>query len=465
MNKLHCLNIFLVTLAVCFFKEGKSEERPNILFILTDDQSQIDVGAYGHPVLKTPNIDQLGKEGMRFNNAFTSTAMCVPSRSSLFTGLHPMRHGAHPNHSNIKEGVVGIGKYLDSLGYQVGIIGKIHVKPISAFGFDLHKELLDYAWDSKLTKEEIQIAMDSLAASGNPFVLFVCIANPHTPWPGDWKGDINQISLPPYLLDIPITRETVSNYYAHVEFADRKVGEVISVAKDLGLYEDLMVFFSSDHGAVFPHGKYNLYDAGIKVPFIVRWPGKITAGSKNEALIQFVDVLPTLIDIAGDEPNGYLDGKSILPLLFNEKQAIHKYIYATSSKDRTKTDYPIKAVRSKRYKYIINTEHQEVYTSWITDTDSTMRKKNPAKYHRQFGYWPVWKERSETDRTANFLVDAYLNRPKAEFYDLQNDPYELENLIHSAELNEVKEEMKKKLEEWMIDQKDIHYSKGLFARD
>ena len=142
---------------------GKEQDsgRPNILFILTDDQSQIDMGAYGNTVLETPNMDRLARESMVFENAFTSTAMCVPSRTSLYTGLHPMRHGAHPNHAPVRSSVTSVANHLDELGYKVGLIGKVHVNPDSTFNFHYLKYLLDFAWDVKLTREEMLNLIDA----------------------------------------------------------------------------------------------------------------------------------------------------------------------------------------------------------------------------------------------------------------------------------------------------------------
>ncbi|MHC4759576.1 MAG: sulfatase family protein, partial [Planctomycetota bacterium] len=324
-------------------QEKKETQKPNMLFILTDDQSQIDMGVYGHTLLETPNMDKLAQEGMVFENAFTSTAMCVPSRTTLYTGLYPMRHGAHPNHAPIRSGVRCVADYLGELGYKVGLIGKIHVNPESAFNFHYLKDLLDYAWDKKLTKEEMKLAMKTLSADGGPFALFICIGNPHVPWPAEWDKNPDDIQVPAHLYDNKKTRLTLSRYYEHVELADKKVGQAVEAATELNFYDDMVVFLSGDHGAEFIHGKYTLYDAGIKVPFAVRWPGRVQAGSRSEALVQFVDVVPTMIDIAGGKAVESLDGRSVLPVLLQETKKHHTYVYATSSKDGDKTDYPIKA--------------------------------------------------------------------------------------------------------------------------
>lgn len=440
-------------------KGEKSGDKPNILFILTDDQGFSDASALGNSLLETPNIDRLAEESLRFTNAFTSTAMCVPSRTTLYTGLHPMRHGAHPNHAPLRPGIPTVADYLEELGYKVGLIGKVHVNPIDSFGFHYMKELLDFAWDSLLTPLEMRKAMKALGSEGDPFALFVCISNPHTPWPADWSGDPANIQLPDYLYDNTATREALSRYFAHVEIADRKVGEVLEVARELDLLEAMVVFFSSDHGAEFVHGKYNLYDAGIKVPFFVRWPGVTAPGSECEALVQFVDVVPTFIDIAGGAPVDSLDGASILPLLEDPLLDHHEYIFATSSKDGDKTDYPITAIRSADYKYLVNPEYSETYTSWITD--STLGNNWPG-YDRHYGYWLTWLKAAEEDPAAAVLVGNYLHRPAEELYDLRVDPDELHNIANDPAMAGVKAELRKRLEEWMIRQGDVHYDAGFF---
>lgn len=440
-------------------KGNATDDQPNILFILTDDQGHDDAGYLGNPVLETLNIDRLARESMQFTNAFTSTAMCVPSRTTLYTGLHPMRHGAHPNHAPLQPGIPTVAHYLEELGYKVGLIGKVHVSPIDSFGFHYMKELLDFAWDSLLTPAEMRKAMEALGSEGDPFALFVCISNPHTPWPADWDGDPAKIRLPEYLYDNEATREALSRYYAHVEIADRKVGEALEVARGLDLLDDMVVFFSSDHGAEFVHGKYNLYDAGIKVPFFVRWPGVTAPGSESDALVQFVDVVPTLIDIAGGKPVDSLDGVSILPLLEDPSLDHHEYIFATSSKDGNKTDYPITAIRSADYKYLVNPEYSETYTSWITD--STLGNDWPG-YDRHYGYWLTWLKAAKEDPAAAVLVRNYLHRPAEELYDLRVDPHELHNLADDPAMAGVKAELRQRLEEWMISQGDVHYDADFF---
>lgn len=453
--------LFVVVGLSCKQKEQTIRPHPNILFILTDDQSKIDISAYGHEMLSTPNINQLISESMRFDLAFTNTAMCVPSRSSLFTGLYPLRHGAVANHAPISEGITGVATHLEKLGYKVGLIGKIHINPIEKFGFHYQKNLLDFAWDRKLTKAEMRLAMETLGADGQPFVLFVCIGNPHTPWPGEWDKNIDDIKLPPHLLDESKTRLTLSRYYAHVEVADQKVGETVEVAKELGLYDDMAVFFSSDHGAEFVHGKYTLYDAGINVPLSVKWPNYIEAATTSQAMVEFVDIVPTLIDLAGGESIDSLDGESFLPVLLNQTKEHQQEIYAVSYKDRMKTDYPILAVRTKKYKYLLNPEFEETYTSWVTD--STLGDKWPG-YDRHYGYWLNWLEAAKTDEHAKELVDNYLHRPREELYDLENDPNELKNIINDPSLSRIKIELRAKLKKWVIEQNHPDYTESLFAK-
>jgi len=430
-----------------------------MLFILTDDQSQRDMGAYGNKVLSTPNMDKIALEGMMFDNAFTSTAMCVPSRATLLTGLYPMRHGAEANHAPIKKGISSVSKYLGNLGYRVGLIGKTHINPIDSFDFDYVKRLQDFAWDSTLTKNEMLSAMKILNKGREPFVLFICISNPHTPWPSEWDKTPEEVELPPHLLDEPKTRLTMSRYYSHVEIADRKVGEAISAAKELNLYDEMLVFLSSDHGAEFVHSKYTLYDEGLRVPFVARWPGHIKSNSRSSAMIEFVDIVPTMIDIAGGKPDKMLDGQSMLSVLLGKATNLKKYVYSTSSKDGAKTDYPIKAIRSGRYKYIINPEYHETYTSWITD--STLGDNWPG-YDRHYGYWLSWMAAADTNSRAKKLVDNYLYRPSEELYDLNEDPYELHNIANSTEYKKIKLNLRTRLKKWMIEQQDIHFNVDFF---
>ncbi|NQV34274.1 MAG: DUF4976 domain-containing protein, partial [Phycisphaeraceae bacterium] len=167
-----------------------------------------------------------------------------------------------------------------------------------------------------------------------------------------------------------------------------------------------------------------------------------------------------MIDLAGGKAVDSLDGRSLLPVLLQATDTHHTYVYGTSSKDGRKTDYPIKAIRTSRYKYIVNPEFEETYTSWITD--SMLGTRWPG-YDRHYGYWLTWMAAAHTDARAKKLVNDYLHRPAEELYDLTADPDEQHNIANEPAVHDIKLDLRQRLKQWMITQQDVHYSEAFFA--
>ena len=192
-------------------RDAEPAPRPNVVMVLSDDHTKTDTGCYGSTAVRTPHIDRLAREGMRFRNAFTATAMCVPSRATLYTGLYPMRHGAWPNHSRVFDGVRSLPHLLEPLGYRTAIAGKTHFRPAECFPF----EILCSPGD--VTSLRLGAVEKFLAGvGGQPFCLFVCTTDPHVPWPEESAYEPDRVGMPPYLIDTPATRKWMSRYYAEV---------------------------------------------------------------------------------------------------------------------------------------------------------------------------------------------------------------------------------------------------------
>ncbi len=415
--------------------------RPNIVVVLSDDHTITDTGCYGSKAVKTPHIDRLATEGVRLRNAFTATAMCVPSRATLYTGLYPMRHGAWPNHSRVYDRTRSLPHYLKPLGYRVAVAGKTHFRPRECFPFEI------LCSPGEVTNLRLGAVEKFLAgAEGRPFCLFVCTSDPHVPWPEESPYDPRRVELPPYLVDTPATRKWMSRYYAEVSRADRLLGAVDALLKKHKLADRTLLIYSSDQGGQWPYAKWNLYDASINVPFVARWPGKIRPGSVSDALVHFVDVVPTCVDLAGGRPVAGLDGKSFAPVLIGRKNQHHDAVFGTSSRDGNMNNYPMRAIRTRTHKYILNLAPDREYSTHIT--------KSPKLNRAGQEYWPEWKERARSDRLAARLYNGYLHRPAEELYDLRGDPFERKNLAGEAKLAELKASLRRRLEAWMKRQGD-----------
>ena len=426
--------------------------KPNFLVVLSDDHGIEYAGCYGNRTIRTPNMDRLARQGMRFTRAFTATAMCAPSRSMMYTGLFPHRNGAHPNHSATREGIKSLPRYLGDLGYRVGLAGKTHIKPRSVYPFE-------YMPRSEEAMKRF------LGQSGRqPFCLIVATHHPHTPLVAPEPGEGHDpagLKLPPYLLDTQATRIRQRDYYNSVEILDRDLGDYLAILKESGLEDNTLVIYVSDHGSQFPFGKWTLYDAGLRVPFIARWPGHVEPGTVTDAMISFVDVLPTMIELAGGTPPPSLDGRSFAGVLTGKTGTHRDLIYGahTSLGIISGSEYPIRAVRSRRYKYIRNLNHEGTFTNVTTKGQSSKKKKpqQPGRVTKAAGatsLWQSWLELAETDPAAAARAEAYQKRPAEELYDLDSDPFELNNLADRPDLKEIKAKLREQLSDWMRQQGD-----------
>jgi len=292
--------------------------KPNIVICLGDDHSWHDIGCYGSKDAKTPNIDRIARKGMRFTHAFTATAMCAPTRSQLYTGLYPVRNGAYPNHSFVYPNVKSIPHYFADLGYRTALAGKTHIGPRESFPFEY------LPGDVKSIEKWIN------DVGQNPFFLIFASNNPHAPHPKRPEGspfDPEKIWLPPYLVDTPETRELYADYLYHITLLDHEIGSILDVIEKRGHEDNTLFIYTSEQGSGFPFSKWTCYDAGLHVAFVARWPGVIKSGSVTHAMIQYVDVVPTLIEAAGGIPPKELDGRSFLKVLKGEKDEHNNVAY------------------------------------------------------------------------------------------------------------------------------------------
>ncbi len=415
-----------------------SKAQPNIVIVIADDLAYDSLGCYGNRDVNTPNIDALCRDGLRFTGAYTSTAMCAPSRAQLYTGLFPVRSGAYPNHSRVRPGVRSLPHYLQELGYRVGLNGKRHFKPASAFPFE---KVGGGQFNAAAIRRFIN------RDNGQPFCLVVASHSPHVPWRAGnaSKYDPNQLRLAPTFVDTPQTRAALTRYYGEVTDLDREVGECMKIVDGGGFKENTIFIFTTEQGWQFPGGKWTCYEQGLRVGLIVRWPGVVAPAATCDALVHYVDIVPTLIEAAGGQHKADLDGRSLINL-FNDPTADHRdVIYGVHTQlgaiGSPKTGYPVRSIRVGQYKYIMNLNNTVSYSNALTKNDKE-------------GYWNSWLEKAQTDSAAARLVNRYLHRPADEFYDLNSDPFELENLAENSKYSSTISGMRDRLNAWMNQQGD-----------
>ena len=423
----------------------KPASKPNIVLILADDMSWFDVGAY-HKQFDyvptnaiTPNIDKVASEGMLFTRSFTATAMCGPTRMQLYTGLYPVRNGAYGNHTRVYEGVKSAAHYFRALGYRVGLSGKGHIFPRKAFPFERTGK------ENKGSKEESTFGIEKtrtfMARNNNqPFFLVIASANPHEPWD---RGSTslyppNKLKLPAFLNDTPSLRHRLSKYLAEVSDLDREVGLVDDELDKLGIKNDTIFIFTSEQGNSLPFGKWTNYDAGLRNAFIIRWPNKIDPNVSTDAMLEYVDVIPTLTDLATNTIPDNLDGESFKAVLQGQatQHKTHVFGVQTSLNIHYGAPYPIRSVRSEKFKLIHNLISDNNFSNILT-----------------FNNW-FKEEIAEEKKSSNDNYDGYVKRPEFELYDIVKDPFEQNNIINEPQYFPQVAALKKELIKWMKQQGD-----------
>ena len=473
MNRLRALGMVLALLGICSGASAAAateQARPNIVIFIADDLSWHDVACFGGPTsAKTPNLDRLASEGMRLVNFHSTCPVCSPTRQSLLTGLYPVRSGAYPNHAQVAVGTHSLPFYLKPLGYRSICIGKTHFAPASCYPFDeMSPIILSRKKEASVNNlpddvEEGSIDGNALerfitqGAGKGPFLAYVAPHEPHAPWnKGDQKAyDATTITMPPYLVDTPQTRHGLADYCAEVTLLDAEVGETLHTLEKTGHSKDTIVLFFSEQGSSLPHAKWTLYDPGTHAAAIVRWPGQVTAGSTSNALMQYVDIVPTLIAAAGGDPASAdagcpdalgrtgLDGMNGLAVIQGTADQLRDVVFAehtTCGIIQGSEAYGSRSVFDGRWKLIVNLEPDLVF-------------------HNSIVGGPIlssWREKGrQGDSFATEQAARYVRRPAVELYDHQGDPWELANVASHPENAAIMAKLRERLNAWMHQQGDL----------
>jgi len=375
--------------------------------------------------------------------------MSTPARACLYTGLYPVKNGAYPNHSVVYDGTKSIGHYLAPAGYQTALLGKSHVNPAGSFPFEFLGDPGDDLDFKKLEK------FFSEASGGQqPFCLFVCSHQTHYPrTKGDTLNfDPAKIRLPMYLVDTKEMRSEFVKYLAEIQYLDEEFGKCMELLKKNNLEESTVVVFTSENGNNFPFAKWTCYDNGLQSAFIVRWPEKIKPGSATDAMIEYVDVAPTFIEIGGGKVPAGLDGKSFLPVLLGKRSTHKHYVYGVQTSrgiDYGPEYYGIRTIRTETFRYIYNLTPEAAFRSGFTRTD----------------LYKSWQAKALTDTVAQSIINRFLHRPAEELYNVVDDPLQLHNIILDPKYSKTARHLKKKLFEWMDQQGDKGQATELKAFD
>lgn len=395
--------------------------RPNMLLFVSDDMGWRDAGCYGSPNAKTPNLDRLASQGMRFTNAYTASPVCGPTRAQLYCGMYPVNSRAYFNHPShyVKEGVRTLPACLKELGYRVGIVGKVDAGPVEAYPF----ELLKYGWGDG-GRELVGPAVREFVTRDpeQPFCLVVGCHYPHTPWPKEAPHfDPAELTVPGHLVDTPETRAALALYYEDVMLGDAQVGACMALLDDTGRTDDTLFLWTSEQGAEMPFGKGTLFDNGMKLGVITRWPGHVEPGAVCDEIIQHVDFLPTMVDAAGGARREEWDGKSFLPMLEGEAVPNHEFAYGCYGSER--------AVRTKEFKYIRDLSPGGLLKHGVSPFNEGAMASDPkSQFYRCWSHPKSWLPLAETDPAVARKVEWFRQRPAEGLYDIAKDSFETDNL-------------------------------------
>lgn len=449
-NKTSLVLAFLISLISVTTVSNAAQ--PNILLITSDDLG-LQLGCYGDDTVPTPNLDRLAADGVRFPVAYVTQASCSPSRSSMFTGLYPHTNGQigltnadrgfqlHKPYQNAT-----IPALLKKAGYTTALLGKLHVNPESAFPFD-QKPRANARDVKALAAEAGKIFSQE---SDRPFFLMVNFTDPHaartTPNGRDWHFPKQFRGLPakpvtaadvepfPFQrLDDPEQSDRVADYYNCVQRVDIGVGLILDALAEAGHDDDTLIIFVGDHGPPVARGKTTCYEGGLRVPFLVRWPGVAKRGLVSPAMVSTVDILPTILDAVGQTAPDGLQGRSLRAVCEQVDAPRRDYLAAEFHYHGAQPFFPRRAIRDDRYKLIHNLRAGEAKPTETIDGDPGTRLARQDRYNG-------------TPVQAAFA--RMTNPPEFELYDLESDPWEFENLAEQPDMQETLARMKTALVEW-----------------
>jgi N-sulfoglucosamine sulfohydrolase len=347
--------VLLVFVLTGFFSVVQAQERPNVLIFIADDISYNDFGCYGHPVIKTPNIDQLAQNGLRFTNAFLTTSSCSPSRISILTGRYPHNTGAGELHTDIPASQVLFPQLLKAAGYYTAQAGKWHLgsSGVGRSAFDRADEAGKNGGPSG-AEHWVRILQER--PKDKPFFMWYAAHDAHRNWDQQLllkPYRPQEVVVPVYMLDSDKTREDLAAYYKEVSRFDHYVGEAVQELKRQKALDNTLIIVMADNGRPFPRDKTRLYDDGIKTPFIVHWPAGIKGrGKVSESLLSVIDIAPTIAEITGIRSSPAFQGKSFAELLQKPHQEFRNYVFA----EHNWHDYQAheRMVRTKKFLYLEN---------------------------------------------------------------------------------------------------------------
>jgi N-sulfoglucosamine sulfohydrolase len=486
---MRCSRISSCFLAVfCLAASGPlaaATARPNIVLVVADDHGRDALGCYGNPQIKTPHLDALAADGTRFTAAFCTTASCSPSRSVILSGQHNHRNGMYglqhdEHHFQSFDTVKSLPVRLGEAGYRTARIGKFHVGPEPAFAFQTVLSAGAANDPATIGRSPVEMAEQSRGVieslDARPFFLYFASDDPHRAnavlpsgkptfdtWPQPNRfGNRDEgypgitpvtyrpeeVRVPPFLPDTPACRAELAEYYQAVSRLDQGVGRLLAILKAAGKYDSTLIIYISDNGMAFPGAKTTLYEAGMRLPCIVRAPGQSHPGAVQPAMVTWADLTPTILDAAGVRSEaGAFDGRSFRAGLEGAALPGWDEVFASHTLHEITMYYPMRVVRTRRHKLIVNLAHELTFPFALDLAKS-----------------PTWISATQSagKRLGQRPIEQFLHRPKFELYDLETDPVEVANLADDPRQQILKAELLAKLQAFQVRTRDPWFRKWAF---
>lgn len=431
-------------------------ERPNVVLIVSHGHGSADLGCYGNTYIKTPNLDKLAAEGIRFTNSYTTVASGSASQSVILTGLYSHATGQYgqsngQNHFSVFPEIISLPAYLKKAGYRTALNGALPLELNRVFTFDTILATDVYAYNTYEMAERCKSFISDIHKK--PFFLYFCPANPYRSNSSSEEGNslVNtfgnqsrgnettlptyykpgQIEVPAYLPDFPECRKELAQYAQAVSRMDAGLGRLFELLKKEGIWDQTLIIYITDSGVAFPGAQETIYEPGIKLPCIVKLPFNKALTNTCDAMISWVDLTPTILDVCNALPAEYrFHGLSFKEAMLQEHPTGWDEIHATHTFHDITMYYPMRMVMNRRYKLIWN-------IAW----------QLPFPISNDLVYSATWQTNLQagSELFGKRSMKNLLHRSEFELYDLINDPNELKNLAYDPDFVEIIRDLKSRL--------------------
>jgi len=432
----------LATVIVLTFFPSMSG-KPNFVFFIADDVSWDDLGCYGNEGVRTPNIDTLAKDGLRFTNAYLTASSCSPSRASIVTGRYPHNNGkAAELHLPIADHLPWLPEVLREAGYYSALSGKHHMKRENPSEINPFDHVDGGRAEGNRGGEANWISVARNRPQDRPFFFWFAAYDAHRAWDADddWienkygpKTRPASVRVPPFLVDDDPTRQDLASYYNEITRFDHFIGEVAEELRRQEVLDDTLIFVLADNGSPFPRAKTRLHDSGMKTALVAHWPLGIESKGVSDSLVSVIDLAPTLIELAGLKIGPTFQGVSLAPVFKNRSKTIRRYAFS----EHNWHDYEAlgRSVRTKDFLFITNDRPEK---PWQGPADSVRSPSFSQLLKRQ-------RDSSLTPAQADVFLAP---RPQTELYETARDPNQLDNLSGNAEFAGIEKRLRKVLSDW-----------------